>query len=912
LPPGADELLGASPTLAANGIVAPDASVEISHLRVAGAAATLDGALKMALPARTLDGTLKLDLPSLAVLARVIGTEIDGELSAQAELSGSIDAPAIKLTARSPGLLVAGEPIDSLALTGSAKGAPDELVGELRLALTARGLEAALATGLELRSPTLRLTGLTLSAPRTKVNGNLAVDLERSLVEGTLTGRIQELGAYAALLPVALRGQIEFEARGGAAGDIQTAALAVEGKELRSDLGHLRQFGLEATLAEPFGERRVTADLTLDDLRQNEIELTRGKLSANGTLAALNVTTSVTGEARFVPFTLDGRADVGVGDRVVVRIEALSGRVADERLSLARPAALTVAGDNLALEDLDLRLGGARLAGRFARGPREVTAQASLDPLPLDMLGRFGGAPDLTGDLAARLSLHGPADNPSGTLDVRATDVATSASTFADLPPARLTLTGTLQARRLRLDLLGEGMVDQPIRAHAQLPLVVDLAAWRFDVPSAGQIAGSIDAEVGLNRLADILALDDQRLEGPLSANLTVSGTVAQPDVNGTVQIEGALYENGTTGTVLRNLTLRSRATRRTFTIGQLTADDGGQGRLAGAGTIAIDPAAGYPVNLRLSLERARLVARDDVTATMSGELALQGKATAPRLGGEITVSRAEILIPERLGPSVPVLPVEEVGGSIASRAADADEAVSWLDLGLDLTVDLPGQVFVRGRGLDSEWEGRLRAEGTVAAPRVTGSLRVRRGGFELLGHRFDLRGGTIQFTGQTPPNPVLDLQAVTRAEDITAVVRVEGEAMAPQFRLDSEPSMPEDEIVSRLLFRRAAGRLGPADAIRLAAAVNTLRGGGLGVMGQARQALGLDTLDVSGEGLEDGRVRAGRYLNDNVYVEVGKGAAAGSGDVRVEVEILPNVSLDAGTNAQAQSGIGLRWRYDY
>ena len=124
--------------------------------------------------------------------------------------------------------------------------------------------------------------------------------------------------------------------------------------------------------------------------------------------------------------------------------------------------------------------------------------------------------------------------------------------------------------------------------------------------------------------------------------------------------------------------------------------------------------------------------------------------------------------------------------------------------------------------------------------------------GRQLLGRRFDLRGGTIQFTGRTPPNPVLDLQAVTRAADITAVVRVEGEATDPQFKLDSEPPMPEDEILARLLFNRAAGRLGPADAIRLAAAVNTLRGGGLGVLGQARQALGLDTLGVSGENLEE------------------------------------------------------------
>ena len=83
-------------------------------------------------------------------------------------------------------------------------------------------------------------------------------------------------------------------------------------------------------------------------------------------------------------------------------------------------------------------------------------------------------------------------------------------------------------------------------------------------------------------------------------------------------------------------------------------------------------------------------------------------------------------------------------------------------------------------------------------------------------------------------------------------------------------------------------------------------------MLGRAREALGLDVLDVSGGSLEDGRVRAGRYLNDNVFVEVGRGVEAGTGDVRVEVEILPNVSLDASTDAQAQSGIGLKWRFDY
>jgi translocation and assembly module TamB len=58
--------------------------------------------------------------------------------------------------------------------------------------------------------------------------------------------------------------------------------------------------------------------------------------------------------------------------------------------------------------------------------------------------------------------------------------------------------------------------------------------------------------------------------------------------------------------------------------------------------------------------------------------------------------------------------------------------------------------------------------------------------------------------------------------------------------------------------------------------------------------------------------VQVGKHLNDRVFVEVGKGAAADSEEVRLEVELLPNLSLNAGTSAQAQSGVGLRWRFDY
>jgi translocation and assembly module TamB len=910
LPAGLDALLGRVVTLEANAIVVPDDSVELTHLRVEGAAATLDGELELGLPGQTLDGALSIDLANLAPLSPLLGLALDGPLSAQAQLSGVMPRPAIELVAQSPGLRIAGEQLDALTLTASAEGTAETADGKLRLAATARDVAAELAAAVELRRPQLRLSDVSLSAPRTHAGGNLSIDLERRLIEGELTGRVEQLRELAALLPAPLAGALQFEARASANDGVQSIALSARGRDLAGDFGRLGEFELRGGVADALNAPRLTADLTMNGFEQGGMALREGSIRAEGTREALNVKVAATGQAH-APFDLDGRARVTLGDRTQVRIEQLDGRLADQPVRLTGPATVTLTAGSVAVSDLNLRLGEARVAGAFDLGPQQVAAEATLERLPLALLGRLG-APELSGQLSGRLSLRGAADNPSGSIRLDATNVAVPAPAFADLPPARLALTGELAARRLRLELRGEGVSERPIRAQAELPLVLDLAAGGFEIPADGQAAGSLEAELSLARLADIAGLDDQRLEGPLRADLRLGGTVARPAIDGTVRVDGGLYENGTTGTVLRDLSLLVEADRQTLAIRRLTATDGGAGRLNGQGTIGLDPAARYPLDVRVQLERARLVARDDATATMSGRVALAGTVTAPELKGEINVDRADISIPERLGPRVPVLPVEEIGGPRDGREArTGGSASSGRVVRLGVTVAMTDQVFVRGRGLDSEWRGRVRVEGTTEQPRATGTLDLRRGSFTLLGRRFDLRRGVITFTGESPPRPILDIEAVARSSNITAVVRITGDASAPVIALDSEPPLPQDEILARLLFNRSPSELGPGDAVELAAAINTLRGGA-DLLGGARQALGLDTLNVSGQGLQDSRVSAGRHLNDRVFVEVGKGAAADSEDVRLEVELLPNLSLNAGTNAQAQSGVGLKWRFDY
>ena len=77
---------------------------------------------------------------------------------------------------------------------------------------------------------------------------------------------------------------------------------------------------------------------------------------------------------------------------------------------------------------------------------------------------------------------------------------------------------------------------------------------------------------------------------------------------------------------------------------------------------------------------------------------------------------------------------------------------------------------------------------------------------------------------------------------------RRHGPGQPAGFALTSDPSLPQDEVLSRLLFKKASGGLSPFQALQLAQAVAQFSGGagGVDVFEQARKGLGLDSLDVS------------------------------------------------------------------
>ena len=130
-------------------------------------------------------------------------------------------------------------------------------------------------------------------------------------------------------------------------------------------------------------------------------------------------------------------------------------------------------------------------------------------------------------------------------------------------------------------------------------------------------------------------------------------------------------------------------------------------------------------------------------------------------------------------------------------------------------------------------------------------------------------------------------------------------------------PPSPRSRALRAASTRRAfcaavsGGCTGTSPAPPNTAAIRELQSGGDGLIGIGREALGVDTFDTSGSGGADTTTSAGRYISDNVFLEVQQGVTSGSAKATLEVELTPSLSAETQIGQQG-TGSRLNWTYDY
>ncbi len=869
------DLLGGVANITAGIVMEPSGLIRVRNIHVAAPA----------LSVTTGGGTYRpsgaLDL-SLSGVSRAYGP-------VTVHVTGTASAPRIQLAAASPGFGIGLRNV-SATVRATAGGWAIEATGD-----SAYGPFSADVVVLSNRGP------LTIAVNRLTFAG---IEFRGRLVQ-------TRAGPFAGELVLAGQG-FSGTVRLSAAGRYQRLDVAANANGARTpgDVPIIIQRGIIRATVILTPEPSIVGDAQLAGLSSGDFFVQRARLRVD--LQGGSGTAQLFAEGRRgVPFRVAANAAIAPQ-----RIRAaMHGHVNNIDFRFARPAEIARDGGvwRLAPVTVALERGRIRLAGRWGDG---LIVQSRLDGFDLSMLNAFSPGLGLGGQASGSLDFAQPADGSFPRAEARLnianftrTGIAVRSSPVTIAVAANLRPEGGALAAIIR-----RGGVIGRVQARLQ-PLGPAAGSWTtrlLAAPLAGGIRYNGPADVPMS----FANLPGHQLTGPIGIAADFSGRVQNPQFTGIVRANNLTYLNETYGTRVTNLAVDGRFSGAQIEIVSLSGR-AGDGTVNGRGTIGLASAAGFPIDLRLEFQNARLARSDDIGAVATGNLAIVNDRSGASITGTLDLGEVRYQIVRQASAEVPQLAgVRRRGEPLptpGAQAADTGVPSIWR---LDIRLDADNRVFVSGMGLESEWQANLRVQGTTATPEIVGQVELIRGTLGLAGRRFRLDSGHVAFTGSRPPNPQIDLVATSDIEGVEVGINVTGRANNPQIAFTSSPSLPQDEVVARILFGSSVTEISAIQAVQLAASLNSLRGGsgGLNPLGRLRSATGIDRLRLVEADSATGRgtaFAAGMYLSDDIYVEIitdAKGFTA----TQLEISLSRTLSLLSQFGSNSGTNVNIRYNRDY
>ena len=588
-----------------------------------------------------------------------------------------------------------------------------------------------------------------------------------------------------------------------------------------------------------------------------------------------------------------------------------SGRVRRADFRLLEPATIRWGETDHAL----------RVHASMSGGEVEIDGEAVGDRLDgharLSRVNLQGLTDDYVGLISGTASASGTGPHLTGRLDAQ---LENARSRDAPVDQA-LAATLAVSLADTRMHVSANASNGNGLKADVNLDLPSEAAAYPFRIAldRTKPVAGNFNADGELRPLWDLLAGGDRSLAGKITAHGALSGPLDHLRATGDAALTAGQFRDAATGLTLKDLTVGANFNSDEVVVRQFSGSDGRGGSLSGDGRVSLS--ADGASTLKLTLSRFRLIDNEVGRAQASGVVTVtRDSGGHAKLAGALTVDRADIAANPPTPTGVVPLVVREI--HVAPREGEdvQQPRASPLQVAFDVTIRAPRGIFVRGKGLDVELSLDSHVSGDSLKPDLTGVARVIRGSYDFSGKRFDFDElGTVRL-GPTPETIRLALTAQRQDTSLTAQIQVRGTAAKPEITLTSTPVLPQDEILSRVLFGVAASQLSGFEAAQLASALTSLAtGGGFDVIGGLRQfarldrlSVGVDQTTVNVPGVKQATtISGGKYLTDNVYLELTGGGRTGP-SAQVEVRLQRNLSVISQVGSQGDARLSVRFRQNY
>jgi translocation and assembly module TamB len=894
-----DGLSGGRLTLTGGARLLPNGGVGFQELRLAGAHATarLDGD---ATP-NTLAMNVSINLPDL----RRADERLTGQGDIVGQLTGTLDQPNATLRADLRNATALGRPISRLELRGTAT----DVTGLLDARVNLSGdVDRKPADGMvhlsKRREGGWLLSDLNLTVGSAMINGSAMLDAA-SLATGRLRINAPDLDDLSPLVLTRLSGDLNADLALEVVDGRQNVQLEAQGARLRFSEVAIERLSARASAADLYARPIIDAAMAVDRATIGGETFSQIRLDAKGAASASDI--AFTARAR--GFDLDAHGRLVAETPIRFDLTTFTARRDRRQIALAQPTTLTFSDGGVALHQFVIAVERGTI-GIDGHAGSTLDLRVSAQAVPLSAADILVPGTDLSGTLDASAQIGGTASAPTGEWRLRVARLVAPQTRNIGAPPIDIAAQGRLDG--------GATSIDGTVNAGRAGTLRI---SGRVPLGTLGTLDLSAQGRLDLGIANSFLSAAGRQVTGSVAVDMRIGGTLADPAVNGSLTLSGGSFRDLVQGIRFENIQGRFVARGTDIAIERLSASTRNGGSVNVAGRVMIDPAAGFPGDIRITSQRAELISNEIVTTAADLDLSLSGPlARDPRIGGIVRIVSMDVTVPERLPATIrPIEGTKHVNpppivkarlAQLARIRASAGRAPPF-NATLDLTIAAPNRIFVRGRGIDAELGGDLQLTGTLANPVAIGAFDLRRGRLAVAGTRLDFTRGRLTFAGDLTPE--LDFLAETRAGDVTARIGVTGSAREPQFAFTSDPDLPQDEVLSRLLFAKASGGLSPTQALQLAQVAAQFSGGGEdGVFESLRRSLGVEGLDIS-LGAEGGpTVGISRAISDRISVGVKAGATTEQSGVSVDIDVTRRIRIqgEVGASGDTSVGVGAEWEY--
>ncbi|MFT4077050.1 MAG: translocation/assembly module TamB domain-containing protein [Asticcacaulis sp.] len=652
----------------------------------------------------------------------------------------------------------------------------------------------------------------------------------------------------------------------------------------------------------------LNADVQMADMRYQDFVLATGRARIQMTGEHGTIQAVATGK-KDVPFNLAVNGTIAP-DTYSFAAQGAANAIA---FRLNHPAVIRKSGADWVLQPVKVVMdqGNIDLSGRFGENTR---VQVRLNTLDLSLANMVQKDLGLTGTADGAIDFTQTGNGfPTARANLKISHFSRASAAVVSTP-VDIALDAQLNPDRSPTNNYVHAIIRQGMGVIGRAQIALSPASggdWIADINSGG-VSGGVRYNGPAGVPFSLAGLPRQQLSGAVALAADISGQLNAPRLNGVVKATSLTYDNESIGTRITAIALDGRFTNDRLELTSFTGR-AGEGTVKGNGWVSLAAAQKFPMQIHVEMTNARLARSDAINSTISGTIDVtNSEADGGLVKGDLRLPQLKYTIAKQAAAEVTVLDgVRRKGDDDTTQSAVALPAF-WK---LDISARADNQIFVSGMGLESEWSARLRVTGTTKDPRLVGEMKVVRGTYTFAGRSFDIDSGTITFDGGPVTDPEISLTASADVQDITGTIKVSGSAERPDIAFSSSPSLPQDEILSRLLFGESVANISPTEALQLASAVNGLNGGTdyLNPLGALRSATGIDRLRMVSADTSTGRgtsVAAGKYITNNVYVEFvtdAKGFTA----TQLEVALSRSLSI-LSTTGNAGTGASVRFSKDY